>query len=127
MTPLKSLLVPACAVSLLFAPLLAAGDDSPAPAAADRGAQLPALSATQQRAVGIVIAAAPAAQPPQRLDAYGRVLDPSLLVADAGLGTLNAVRLTLHPVGMGPRIVNFGAWRAHVLSVLRQQDRKSVV
>jgi len=34
---------------------------------------------------------------------------------------VNAVRLTLHPAGMGPRIVNFGAWRAHVLSVLRQQ------
>src|SRR5689334_7353700 len=32
---------------------------------------------------------------------------------------VNAVRLTLHPAGMGPRIVNYGAWRAHVLSVLR--------
>ncbi len=34
---------------------------------------------------------------------------------------INAVRLILHPDGMGPRIVNYGAWRAHVLSVLRQQ------
>ena len=30
------------------------------------------------------------------------------------------MRLVLHP-GMGPRIVNFAAWRAHTLSVLRQQ------
>jgi hypothetical protein len=34
---------------------------------------------------------------------------------------INALRLTLHPAGMGPRIVNYGAWRAHVMSVLRQQ------
>ena len=34
---------------------------------------------------------------------------------------VNAVRLTLHPAGMAPRIVNYGAWRAHMLSVLRQQ------
>jgi len=34
---------------------------------------------------------------------------------------VNAVRLTLHPAGMGPRIVNYGAWRAHVLSVLRHE------
>src|SRR5205085_10790707 len=27
----------------------------------------------------------------------------------------------LHPLGMGPRIVNYVAWRAHVLAVLRQQ------
>jgi transcriptional regulator with XRE-family HTH domain len=34
---------------------------------------------------------------------------------------VNAVRLILHPAGMGPRIVNYTAWRAHTLSVLRQQ------
>jgi hypothetical protein len=34
---------------------------------------------------------------------------------------VNAVRLTLHPAGMASRIVNYGAWRAHMLSVLRQQ------
>jgi transcriptional regulator with XRE-family HTH domain len=34
---------------------------------------------------------------------------------------VNAVRLILHPAGMGPRIVNFTAWRTHTLSVLRQQ------
>ena len=34
---------------------------------------------------------------------------------------INAMRLMLHPEGMGSRILNFSAWRAHCLSVLRQQ------
>ena len=34
---------------------------------------------------------------------------------------INAMRLILHPAGMGPRIVNFAEWRAHSLSVLRRQ------
>ena len=34
---------------------------------------------------------------------------------------VNAVRLILHPAGMGPRILNFTAWRAHTVHVLRQQ------
>jgi transcriptional regulator with XRE-family HTH domain len=34
---------------------------------------------------------------------------------------INAMRLMLHPEGMGPRILNFSAWRAHCLGVLRQQ------
>jgi transcriptional regulator with XRE-family HTH domain len=34
---------------------------------------------------------------------------------------VNSVRLVLHPAGLGPRIVNFAAWRAHALHILRQQ------
>lgn len=34
---------------------------------------------------------------------------------------VNAMRLILHPSGMGPRVLNYAAWRAHSLSVLRQQ------
>jgi len=34
---------------------------------------------------------------------------------------INAVRLVLHPHGMAPRIVNFIEWRAHTITVLRQQ------
>ena len=34
---------------------------------------------------------------------------------------INAVRLILHPLGMGPRIMNFTAWRAHTITLLRQQ------
>jgi len=36
-------------------------------------------------------------------------------------GPVNALRLSLHPRGMAPRIVNLAAWRAHVLARLRQQ------
>ena len=41
--------------------------------------------------------------------------------ADLMRPPVNAVRLTLHPAGMGSRIVNYAAWRTHMLSVLRQQ------
>lgn len=68
---------------LLGAILLLSAADRPAAAAATVS-RLPMLSAAQQRAVGIVIAAAQAAAVPQRIDAYGEVLDPSELVADAG-------------------------------------------
>jgi hypothetical protein len=84
MTPLKYLLLPACALLLLCAAVHAGDDDDKPPAAVGQSNPLPALSTEQQRAVGIVIAAALAAKPPQRSDAYGRVLDPSRLVADAG-------------------------------------------
>ncbi|WP_205697254.1 helix-turn-helix domain-containing protein [Conexibacter sp. SYSU D00693] len=33
---------------------------------------------------------------------------------------LNALRLTLHPDGMAPRIANLGEWRAHLLGRLRR-------
>jgi len=34
---------------------------------------------------------------------------------------VNALRLTLHPKGLGPRILNLEEWRAHVLSRVRAQ------
>lgn len=84
MTPLKYLLLMACALMLCRAPQPAAGEENPATATADGSRSLPTLSDAQQRAVGIIIAAAAVAKPPQRIDAYGRVLDPSQLVAAAG-------------------------------------------
>jgi len=33
----------------------------------------------------------------------------------------NVLRISLHPDGMAPRIVNLGEWRAHLLGRLRQQ------
>jgi len=84
MRPLKHLLLPVCAALLLSAALYAQDEDDQKPAATE-SKQLPTLNAEQERAVGIVIATAPAAKPPQRIDAYGRVLDPSQLVADGGL------------------------------------------
>jgi transcriptional regulator with XRE-family HTH domain len=35
---------------------------------------------------------------------------------------LNALRLSLHPEGLAPRVLNFAAWRAHLLHRLRQQQ-----
>src|SRR3954447_23544090 len=34
---------------------------------------------------------------------------------------VNALRISLHPQGLAPRIVNSDEWRAHLLSRLRQQ------
>jgi transcriptional regulator with XRE-family HTH domain len=34
---------------------------------------------------------------------------------------VNAIRLTLHPRGLAPKIVNHAEWRGHVITVLRQQ------
>ncbi|QEL26661.1 helix-turn-helix transcriptional regulator [Bosea sp. F3-2] len=47
------------------------------------------------------------------------------LVADAELlqPPVNVLRLSLHPDGLAPFIVNFSEWRAHLLARLRQQVR----
>ncbi|MDQ6881991.1 MAG: helix-turn-helix transcriptional regulator [Pseudomonadota bacterium] len=42
--------------------------------------------------------------------------DPSLLLAP-----VNVLRLSLHPLGLAPRIVNLSQWRQHVFERLRQQ------
>src|SRR4029079_11850114 len=34
---------------------------------------------------------------------------------------VNALRLSLHPDGLAPRIANLGEWRAHILDRLRRQ------
>jgi len=34
---------------------------------------------------------------------------------------INAMRISLHPQGLAPQIVNLGEWRAHLLARLRQQ------
>jgi transcriptional regulator with XRE-family HTH domain len=45
-------------------------------------------------------------------------VDPELLKPPQ-----NAIRLSLHPRGLAPLIVNFGEWRAHLLERLRRQLR----
>ena len=45
---------------------------------------------------------------------------PALLAAP-----VNALRLSLHPEGMAPRIVNWHAWRAHLLTRLQRQIEAS--
>jgi transcriptional regulator with XRE-family HTH domain len=41
--------------------------------------------------------------------------------ADLLAPPMNVLRLSLHPRGMAPRIVNHGEWRAHILARLRHQ------
>jgi len=45
---------------------------------------------------------------------------PALLAAP-----INALRLSLHPEGIAPRIVNWHAWRAHLLTRLQRQIEAS--
>jgi transcriptional regulator with XRE-family HTH domain len=59
------------------------------------------------------------------LVAANRAIGPLLAgVADASLlePPVNVLRLSLHPGGMAPRIVNLGEWRAHLLERLRRQN-----
>jgi len=43
-------------------------------------------------------------------------VSPALLA-----GQVNAMRISLHPEGLAPRIVNFAEWREHLISRLRRQ------
>ena len=47
-------------------------------------------------------------------------VDPELLQ-----GPVNVLRLSLHPKGLAPRIVNLAQWRSHLLSRLHQQIEAS--
>lgn len=57
------------------------------------------------------------------LVAANRAVAPLMAGADADLlvGPINVLRLSLHPRGMAPRIVNFDAWRTYILERLRRE------
>lgn len=78
--------------ALALAQTAQAQDDDDQPPAAPDASAPPALDAEQQAAVGIVVAHPRAVKTPQTLQAWGRVLDPAALVADAG--QLDAARAT---------------------------------
>lgn len=69
-----------CLALLPLAPAPADDDDQAPPTAA----AVPALSARQQQAVGISVARPVRSAAPQPIRAYGLVLDPAALAADAG-------------------------------------------
>lgn len=86
--------------------------------------------ATARRAVERLLAAhepfpALAVDGGWRLLAANRAFPPLLAgVADALLRPpVNVLRLSLHPGGLAPRIVNLGEWRAHVFERLDHQCR----
>jgi hypothetical protein len=57
------------------------------------------------------------------LVAANRAVAPLLTGAEPALlqPPVNVLRLSLHPAGLAPRIVNLAEWRAHVLARLRRQ------
>ena len=98
-----------------------------APMYGERGLDEPAMAAARQ-AIDLVLKGhepypALAVDRHWTLVSYNRAVP--LLMAGAAPALLqppvNVLRLSLHPDGLAPRIVNLGAWRAHVLERLRQQ------
>ncbi len=59
--------------------------------------------------------------------AYNRAVDALLagLPAEQLAPPVNVLRLSLHPEGLAPRIVNFGAWREHLFERLAHQVQAS--
>ena len=59
------------------------------------------------------------------LVAANKTVEPLMAGADPVLlkPPVNVMRLSLHPRGLAPLIVNLGEWRAHLLERLRRQHR----
>ncbi len=57
------------------------------------------------------------------LVAHNRLVPMLMAGADAALlqPPINVLRLSLHPLGLAPRIANLAAWRTHVLARLQRQ------
>jgi hypothetical protein len=104
--------------------LIAAGY---APVFPERGLDDPAL--TEARAMIDVIIASQAPFPAFALDRGWNIaasngalpelyegVSPALMASP-----VNAMRISLHPEGLAPRIVNFAEWREHLISRLRRQ------
>jgi transcriptional regulator with XRE-family HTH domain len=98
-----------------------------APMYRDRPLDDPALSAAK-RAVELILKShepypALAVDRHWNLVAANRMLPHLLAGADPSLlqGQVNVLRLSLHPQGLAPRIVNLAQWRSHLFERLRQQ------
>lgn len=98
-----------------------------APAYAERSLDDPALSGVR-RAIDLVLAGhepfpALVVDRGWRMLAANRAVAPLLAGVAPHLleAPVNVLRLSLHPEGLGPRIANFGEWRAHILERLQSQ------
>ncbi|GAA4001759.1 helix-turn-helix transcriptional regulator [Sphingomonas humi] len=108
--------------------LLAAGF---APDHAERSLDDPALSAARVAVERIIDCHMPF--PALAIDRYWNLLHANLAVArllegvaDHLLGPgANVLRLSLHPDGLAPRILNLAEWKAHLLHRLARQFRAS--
>lgn len=104
--------------------LLAAGF---APAFPERSLDDPAMAGAR-RAVELLLAAQEP-YPALAVDRGWRIVAANRAVAALFAGVadwlvaapVNALRISLHPEGLGKRLVNFAQWRAHVLERLRGQ------
>jgi transcriptional regulator with XRE-family HTH domain len=102
-----------------------------APVYRERRLDDPAL-ADARRAIDLVLDAH-APYPALAIDrhwtlvAANAALPPLLAVAEASLLTppVNVLRLSLHPEGLAPHIVNLAQWRGHLLERLRRQAEQS--
>jgi transcriptional regulator with XRE-family HTH domain len=99
-----------------------------APAFAERKLTDPSMRAARAAVERVLKAHEP--NPALAVDRYWRLqmanaaIGPFLgLVSDKSLveGEVNVLRLSLHPGGLAPHIVNLAQWKAHLLSRLRQQ------
>jgi transcriptional regulator with XRE-family HTH domain len=98
-----------------------------APVFAERPLESPELQAARQ-AVELVLAGhepAPALAVDRHwtLVAANRAIRPLLAGVDPALlaPPVNVIRLSLHPSGLAPTILNYAEWRAHLLARLREQ------
>ena len=104
--------------------LLAAGY---APVYAERSLADPALTAARQAVERVLAGHEPypalAVDRHWNLVAANRALAPLLAGVDSALlePPVNVLRLSLHPDGLAPRILNYVEWRAHLLDRLAQQ------
>jgi transcriptional regulator with XRE-family HTH domain len=98
-----------------------------APVFPERSLEDPALAAARQ-AIDLILTGhepypALAIDRHWHLVAANRALAPLLAGVEPALlqPPVNVIRLSLHPAGLAPRILNYAEWRAHLLARLRQQ------
>ena len=102
-----------------------------APAYPEHGLDAPPLSAVTEAMRQVITAYMP--NPALAVDGHWELIDANdavnLLTQGAAAELLeppvNALRLSLHPDGMAPRILNLAQWRRHVLFRLRRQADRS--
>jgi transcriptional regulator with XRE-family HTH domain len=104
--------------------LLAAGY---APVFPERSLEAPEMEAARQ-AVALVLkghepAPALAIDRHWTLVSANRAIPPLLAAVDPALlePPVNVIRLSLHPLGLAPQILNYAEWRGHLLARLREQ------
>jgi transcriptional regulator with XRE-family HTH domain len=104
--------------------LLAAGF---APAYAERSLDDPALEGVRRTIERVLEAHEPfpalVVDRGWRMLAANRALTPLMegVAPELLQPPVNVLRVSLHPDGLGPRIVNFGEWRGHILERLKSQ------